>query len=61
MITFTEFQLTWSTADEARRIFSGERGAPGTAPQPLPQLPPGNYRVIDGQLVRIVPGTPIKL
>ena len=57
----TELQLTWSTAEDALAIFSGESAEIGVAPEPTSQLPAGTYRVIDGGLVRLVAGAPIDL
>lgn len=28
------------------------------APQPIPQLPPGNYRVVEGELFQVIEGLP---
>ncbi len=55
---FLQIQLSLTTADEERQL--GLQSLPSlTVFDPrAPELPPGEYRVIDGQLFRIVPGVP---
>jgi hypothetical protein len=50
-------QFFLTTQESERNYFTGERG-PEPTPCARPQLPPGDYRVVDGALVRIVPGIP---
>jgi hypothetical protein len=55
-MTFTSFNFFLSTAEEERDLFSGQfTPAP---PRAVAALPAGVYRVVDGELFRIVPGTP---
>lgn len=61
MVTLTEVQLSLGTAEEQQRVFFGERGETGFTPQPETQLAAGTYRVIDGELVRVVAGVPPEL
>lgn len=49
----TEFQLFLSTAEDEANYFTGR--AEGL-PAPASPVAPGLYRVIDGQLFRVVPG-----
>ena len=49
-------QLTQSTADDARDYFTGTVRTQGRSFESA--LPPGNYRVVDGLLCRVVDGVP---
>ena len=53
-------QLSLTTAEDEHNYFTGQ---PEGSVQPTPNeiLPPGNYRVIDGRLYRIVDSLPPKL
>jgi hypothetical protein len=54
MTTLIVQQLSLSTAEDELNYFSGQPEAPHM-PSPEAVLPPGNYRVMEGQLYRIVP------
>jgi hypothetical protein len=57
--TFSAFQFSLSTAEDARSYFSGAAGpTPEEQQQPLPD---GSYRVVDGVLCRVLPGVPQRL
>ena len=60
MSEFTIEQLSVSTAEDEMNYFTGQ---PELAVQPNVDaiLPPGTYRVIEGQLYRIVSGIPAEL
>ena len=51
------FQLSLSTADIEASYFTG-REVPTQWTDPRLIVPPGTYRVFEGQLYRIVPGKP---
>jgi hypothetical protein len=54
-LTLTDFQISLSTAEEEANYFTG--GIQRLhEPDPAVVMPAGIYRVIDGQLYRIVPG-----
>lgn len=56
-ISLVTCQLSLSTADVEADIFSGQEIS--TPSQPVaPALEPGVYRVVDGELFRLVPGLP---
>ncbi len=49
------FQIFWTTLDEERWLFTGEESCRWATPDPeRSSLLPGLYRVIDGELFRIV-------
>lgn len=55
-LELTAFQLSLSTADEEDALFDWlENSKIGVEPA---HLPSGVYRVIDGEMYRIVPGIP---
>ena len=49
-------QIAVSTADEARNYFTGDQGPLRIAPLREQALPIGTYRLIDGELFKIIPG-----
>jgi len=51
----TVLQISLSTADEEANYFTGSP-IPSVVPNLDRLLPAGTYRVIDGQLCRVVPG-----
>lgn len=53
-------QLFFTTADDERNYFTGEQQAPPPKFNPNTILPPGNYRVVDGCLYRVVDWVPSK-
>jgi hypothetical protein len=53
---FTEIQLSLSTADEERAYFYGPTSTP--EPDVTAVLPAGVYRVVEGNLCRVLPGLP---
>ena len=55
MIEFEELQISFSTAEDEVNYFTGNP-APAIKADPSRLLPAGLYRVIDGQLYRILPG-----
>lgn len=55
MIEFVIEQLAMSTADDEVNYFTGQL-SPNEQREVHPVLAPGVYRVIDGQLFRIVSG-----
>ena len=56
----TEFQISLSTAEEELNYFTGEEWLP--SPVEVESLfPPGLYRVVNGQLYRILEGVPPSL
>lgn len=55
----TDFQFSLSTAEDERNYFSGSTPAPQPEVAPEDVLPPGTYRVIDGQLYRVAAGVPL--
>lgn len=56
MSQFTSYQLSFSTAEIESLYFSGVKSAPTVDRQRL--LPQGTYRVIAGELFRLVDGVP---
>jgi hypothetical protein len=57
MIEFIEDQFSLSTAEEENSIFFDDDYR--YAPLPFgPSLPEGTYRIIDGEVIMIVPGSP---
>jgi hypothetical protein len=48
-------QISLSTADDEANYFTGDP-APSVGPKPSRLLPAGTYRVLDGQLYRVLPG-----
>ena len=52
-----QYQLSVSTGDEESGLNSGVSPFTPTSPS-TPILDPGVYRVIDGQLFKLVPGAP---
>jgi hypothetical protein len=48
-------QISLSTADDEANYFTGDP-APSAVPKPSRFLPAGTYRVMDGQLYRVLPG-----
>lgn len=57
MSEFTELRFDQSTLECERDVFFGGSSEPQLA---SPELPSGTYRVVDGQLFRIVPGVPFR-
>jgi hypothetical protein len=57
---FIEFQISLSTADVEDSLFTPQIQTE-SADQPGSELPPGTYRVIDGELFQIVPGASLAL
>lgn len=55
-LRFTATRFTLSTADEERNLFDGE-SSPAVQLRQI-GVQPGQYRVINGLLCRIVEGTP---
>lgn len=52
----TEFFVVTTDYDQAN-YFSGESGIGANPPQPSgPMLPPGDYRVMDGELLPVLSG-----
>jgi hypothetical protein len=51
----TVLQISLSTADDEANYFTGSP-IPSVVPNLARSLPAGMYRVIDGQLCRILPG-----
>lgn len=60
MTEFKGGQISFSTAEEEEFYFTGGLAAAHTL-DPSVVLPPGTYRVIDGELFLIVAGTPAEL
>lgn len=58
MTNFIIEQISVSTADDEVNYFTGQPEFPW-GPNPNTILPPGTYRVIEGQLYRIIGGVPI--
>ena len=58
MSKFVDYHFSFSTAEDELNVFMGAQKT-DLPPQTLAPLPAGIYRVIDGELVRIVPGIPI--
>lgn len=56
-MTFVQFQLSLSTAEEERNYFGGCDQAIEYKFDAPSILPSGQYRVVDGELYRIVPGS----
>lgn len=54
--TFEQFYV--STAEDESNYFTKVPGDAGVPSLPSNPLPPGTYRVLAGQLYRIVPGVP---
>lgn len=54
---FVEMQLSLSTAEEAQDLFS-EEVKQISMDESTHGLPAGTYRVVDGVLYRLVPGSP---
>lgn len=57
-LVFIDEQFSLSTAEDEKNYFSGTplQELPEVAPEKI--LPPGLYRVIDGEVFRIAPGSP---
>ena len=55
MIGFVCYQISQSTAEEEASYFTGEI-EPAWQPNANTVLPAGSYRVINGQIYRILPG-----
>lgn len=53
--SLVDFQLAVSTAEEEKNYFFGQP-VPSHESDPEAALPAGIYRVIDGQLYRVLPG-----
>jgi hypothetical protein len=53
-----DYQFALSTAEDELNLFTGAQKTE-LPPHAFAPLPAGIYRVIDGELVRIVPGLPI--
>lgn len=51
-------QFSLSTADEEASLVVDQEWDENAVPDSQPALPPGNYRVLAGELFRIVPGSP---
>ena len=56
-IKMIEVQMCLSTAEDEKNYFSGTTSKPPVI-DPDEILPPGTYRIIDGELYRILPGLP---
>jgi hypothetical protein len=54
---FTDLQLSVSTAEEERSYFTGQQQL-SLAIDLAAILPAGVYRIIEGELCRILPGVP---
>jgi len=57
-MSFVEFQISLSTAEEEQNYFSEFSRAVPTVEKPSAVLLPGTYRVIDGSLYQVLPGIP---
>jgi hypothetical protein len=57
-MTFTTEQLCTSTAEDELNYFTDAPAVHAMYPDPATVMPAGLYRVIDGQLFRIVSGVP---
>ena len=57
-MTLIEFQMALSTGEQEEVLFN--EGEPGRDMQGMEEgwLSPGTYRVVDGELYRLVPGVP---
>lgn len=55
---FVRFHFSLSTAEDEKNYFSGVSSALGELGNAQQQLPSGVYRIVDGELCRIVPGRP---
>ncbi|MBX3134580.1 MAG: hypothetical protein KF689_14450 [Gemmatimonadaceae bacterium] len=55
---FVVEQFSLSTADEEASLVVDQDWDENVAPESQATLPPGNYRVLAGELFRIVPGSP---
>lgn len=55
----TDIQFSLSTAEDEKNYFSGSTPPPHPELSPENALPPGTYRVIDGQLFRVAAGVPL--
>ena len=53
-----EFQFSLSTAEEERVYFSGQEPVPQQQAAQESHLPSGDYRVLNGELYRLVAGSP---
>ena len=60
-MSFTFEQFYVSTAEDERNYFTEIAGEERTPARESKALPAGTYRVLDGQLYRIVPGIPPNL
>jgi hypothetical protein len=49
-----------TTAEDEQNYFTGQPYYPDT-PDPNVNVPPGNYRLIDGNLYRIYTGVPVNM
>ena len=58
---YTAQQFAWSTADIEASLFEGDSSEAQEVQNQGAALTPGTYRVIDGQLVRVVGGSPLHL
>ena len=60
MMKLTMEQISVSTAEEENNYFTGQPEA-SVEPRPNAILPPGTYRVIDGELYRVVDSVPLTI
>lgn len=61
MNTFTQEFFTTTTAEDQENYFSGnDQLLSERFPQERNQIPPGEYRIVDGDLFRIISGVPVK-
>jgi len=58
-IELIDFQFSLSTAEDERNYFSGITPTPPPEVRLEEAMPPGIYRIIDGEAYRVVPGVPI--
>jgi hypothetical protein len=58
MSQFLSMQFSLSTGDDEINYFTGEQEVVAVEADPNAILPPGTYRVVDGQLYRIASSNP---
>lgn len=58
-LKLVNFQFSLSTAEEEANLLPAQSPAARTH-LPRPTFEPGLYRVVDGQLYRLIPGAPLK-
>ena len=57
-VELIEFQMALSTGEQEEVLFNEREPSKGIQGMEEGSLSPGTYRVVDGELYRLVPGSP---